>query len=228
MDELISKKIALVFLSLLSLRIIQTESSLSGVRSRNEWSKTYTTGHNYNDIYSLVKTSDGNYAVSCSNQLLKIGSTGGLLWSKTYGEYSGDVSSADYLNSYIYEPSAHSLIQTSDGGYALTGTIGGGTGSWVVKTDSSGNKEWLCNNIGQASMGFLANSMIQTSDNGFIIAGSYGANSNLIIKLDSTVKCFGHKTFSEVLLGHSQSMVKTTDGGIRSRWYRNNKVRFFI
>ena len=55
------------------------------------------------------------------------------LWSQTYGTAEGD---------YV-----HSMIQTSDGGYALAGHLGsldvaGKTDFWLVKTDAQGIPEF--------------------------------------------------------------------------------------
>ncbi len=87
-------------------------------------------------------------------------------WSKTFGGSVDDVAS--------------SVIQTSDGGYALAGVTGsygaGGFDLWLVKTDSSGNEEWSKTFGG--SDDDSASSVIQTSDGGYALAGftdSYGA-----------------------------------------------------
>ena len=71
----------------------------------------------------MAPTSDGGYIIACSN-LIKIDSEFNIQWSKPYGDWF-----------------AYSVIQTSDGGYALAGTIifeGISSDAWLIKTDSGG------------------------------------------------------------------------------------------
>jgi hypothetical protein len=78
------------------------------------------------------------------------------MWSQTYG-------GAEY-------DSAYSLVETSDGGYALAG------GNRLVKTDEYGNIEW-----NHTYNGGSAISLIETFDGGFALAGettSFGAGSS--------------------------------------------------
>jgi len=74
----------------------------------------------------------------------------------------------------------YSLIQTSDGGYAITGPTysfgAGGADVYVVKLNANGNLQWTTTIGGkEEDVGF---SLIQTSDGGYAIAGttkSFGA-----------------------------------------------------
>jgi hypothetical protein len=86
---------------------------------------------------------------------------------------------------------ARSLIQTSDGGYAITGyTQSFGAGEedvYVVKLDAKGNLQWTKTIGGLASE--IGYSLIQTSDGSYAIAGdtkSFGAGEAdiCIVKLD--------------------------------------------
>jgi hypothetical protein len=75
---------------------------------------------------------------------------------------------------------AHSIIQSSDGGYVVAGSTqsfgAGGSDFYVVKLDSSGNVQWT-KTIGGSDWDF-AGSIIQSSDGGYVLAGytrSFGA-----------------------------------------------------
>jgi hypothetical protein len=67
----------------------------------------------------------------------------------------------------------YSLIQTSDGGYAIAGSTksfgAGGKDVYVVKLDAKGNLQWT-KTIGGPSID-EGHSLIQTSDGGYAIAG---------------------------------------------------------
>ena len=88
---------------------------------------------------SIVQTKDGGYMVAGCTKSIVTGKTdiwivkldvrGNMLWDRTFGGSEND--------------EARSIIQTEDGGYALTGwTKSKGTGSsdvWVLKLDENGN-----------------------------------------------------------------------------------------
>lgn len=143
------------------------------------WHKTYGTTNHLDSGQSLVETSDGGYAIAgytssygAGNHdfwLIKTNSTGDKVWDKTYGGINVDYAS--------------SMVQTSDGGYALVGyTQSFGAGSydaWLVKTDSAGNMEWN-KPFGGTSID-RTNSIVQTYDGGYALAGytdSLGAGSS--------------------------------------------------
>jgi len=133
-----------------------------------EWNQTYT-GPDFDVAYSVVVTSDGGYAIAGSTDsfgageydfwLVKTDSYGTMQWNRTYGGADEDF--------------AHSLVKTSDGGYALTGyTKSFGAGDrdfWLIKTDDYGNMEW--NQTYGGADEDMANSLIATSDGGYAIAG---------------------------------------------------------
>ena len=89
--------------------------------------------------------------------------------------------------------SGSSLIQTSDGGYAIAGITtsfgAGGADVYVVKLDAKGNLQWTKTIGGKSADG--GSSLIQTSDGGYAIAGtttSFGAGwinvDVYVVKLD--------------------------------------------
>jgi len=150
-----------------------------------EWNQTYG-GEGLEWALSLVKTSDGGYALAgITNSfgaedsdcwLVKTDSAGNMQWNKPYGGADNDV--------------VHSLIETSDGGFALAG----GTYSfdaryndfWLIKTDANGNMEWNQKYGGTRSE--YAESVVETSDGGYVLAGetkSFGVGTNaLVVKTD--------------------------------------------
>jgi hypothetical protein len=140
-----------------------------------QWSTIYGgADHDYGN--SVVQTFDGGYALGGYTNsfgaagddgwLVKFDSFGNVQWNTTYGGAGSD--------------RGLSVIQTSDGGYAL----GGHTDSfgavwadgWLVKFDSAGAFQWdktyggIVNDVGS--------SVVQTSDGGYALGGytdSFGA-----------------------------------------------------
>jgi uncharacterized delta-60 repeat protein len=141
------------------------------------WTKTI--GGSWDDFAnSVIQSSDGGYVIAGYTQsfgaswydiyVVKLDSSGNVIWSKTIGGDNADV--------------AYSIIQSSDGGYIVIGRTqsfgAGGYDVYVVKIDSSGNVLWT-KTIGGGS-GDEARSITQSSDGGFAIAGytqSFGAGS---------------------------------------------------
>ena len=176
---------------------------------------------------SIVQTSDGNYVLGClanvnyhnlQNVLMKIDSTGRLLWNTTY--------------SYAYSPvslSRTSVIQTTDGGLAWTGSPTlwsyGGSYIWLTKTNSFGAVEWA-QEFGNIGEDISANSIVQSSDGGFVLAGnelnstvagiSYLNSSSsfpiqsLLIKTDSAGYQIWNRTYGNFT---AHSVINSNDGG---------------
>jgi len=136
---------------------------------------------------SLIQTSDGGYAITGYTKsfgageadvyVVKLDAHGNLQWTRTIGG-PGD-------------EAGNSLIQTSDGGYAIAGfteSFGAGGGDvYLVKLDAKGNLQWTKTIGGPDDES--GKSLIQTSDGGYAIAGftySFGAGWNdvYVVKLD--------------------------------------------
>lgn len=131
---------------------------------------------------AIIQTSDGGYAIlGFTNSvdggildkelevndywLLKLDANGNLQWNKTYGGSKDD--------------RGQSLVQTFDGGFALTGYAmsDDGDGSvnkgfhdnWILKLNASGEVEW------EKSFGFSGHDhsydILQTADGGFFFTG---------------------------------------------------------
>ncbi|TYQ00015.1 hypothetical protein C7447_101623 [Tenacibaculum adriaticum] len=198
-------------------------------------------GTNNEAAQSIVKTSDGGYAIlgytqsndndveykndtSFDYYVLKFSSEDVLQWSKTYGG-SGD-------------DRGKSIIQTQDGGFAIFGysksndldvtNNAGDRDFWLAKLDENGNLSW------QKSFGFQGRDdgtkLIETNDGGYLITGeldvtasggegnSRTANRHAggdywVIKLDN----IGNKEWSKYYGGNftdtPQGIAKTSDGG---------------
>ena len=146
------------------------------------WNKTYSG-------YSFVQTSDGGYAIAGGStsgregvNLVKTDSLGNMLWNNTYEEAGTSI--ADMLGTH-WGP-GNSVVQTSDGGYAIAGTCSGYRGYYntvyLVKTDSAGNMQWS-KLMGRSAdidyeYGNYGYSVVQSSDGGYAIVGktnAYGA-----------------------------------------------------
>lgn len=116
----------------------------------------------------VQQTSDGGYIVcggTCVDgpdwhedvYLLKVDSRGNEQWSRSFGGYYLDFGTA--------------VVQTSDGGYAVTGKFYSTDELTIVKTDQDGNELWTHNYFPNAHS--HANAMQQTSDGGLIVTGQY-------------------------------------------------------
>ena len=145
------------------------------------WLKSFG-GSEDDTARAVIATTDGGYAVfGFSNStdgdlnaknlavndywLLKIDAEGALQWSKTYGGSKDD--------------RGQSLVQTQDGGYALTGYAmsSDGDGSvnkgfhdnWILKLDATGTIEW------EKSFGFSGHDhsydLLETEDGGLFFVG---------------------------------------------------------
>ena len=204
--------------ALILIRIIVLLLVLSGVvcaAPDETWSKTFG-GTSRDWAFSVQQTSDGGYILAGETWsygagysdfwLVKTDSDGKKEWDKTFGGTDRD--------------KAESVQQTRDGGYIIAGeTSSYGAGSedfWLVKTDSSGNKEW--DKTFGGTNDDVAYSVQQTSDDGYIIAGetsSYGAGYSdfWLLKTDSSGNKEWDKTFGGAKWDGAQSVQQTRDGG---------------
>ena len=145
------------------------------------WQKQYGECYYRNIAHSIKQTEDGGYIVAggsrCNStyidfHVMKLDSSGNILWQKAYGTYYDDV--------------ANSIQQTSDGGYVVAGytdTDWNYTDCMVLKLDGNGNISWQ-RTYGEADKSEKAYSIEQTADGGYIVVGS--ASGNLfILKLNS-------------------------------------------
>jgi PKD repeat protein len=198
-----------------------------------EWQKCLG-GSFYDDARSIQQTTDGGYIVagytksndgdvsgnhgSSDYWIVKLNATGDTTWTKCLGG-----SNDDY---------AHSIQQTTDGGYIVAGytesndgDVYGNHGSsdyWIVKLNATGDTTWT-KNLGGSGYDY-ALSIQQTTDGGYIVAGYTESNDGdvsgnhdwydfWVVKLNATgdttwTKCFGGSSYD-----YARSIQQTTDGG---------------
>jgi hypothetical protein len=203
------------------------------------WSQIYSLNDEssgYGQFYSLIQTSDSGFALAGSVDtieggkdfwLIKTNSVGVAQWNHTYnsGTYTD---SSGYVNPC--EDIAKCVIQTSDGGYALVGSISlfrASTSSlvysaWVVKTDAQGKQLWnrgydLLNDQGYEYI------IIQTRDFGYAVAGTQNGDFCLF-KTSSTNQLQWSKIYGDPQDDIPCSLVQLEDGGfaIAGIWTPNN------
>ncbi len=186
-----------------------------------EWNQTYG-GPEFDNANSLIETSDGGYAIAGGTNsfgagesdfwLVKTDAHGNTEWNQTYGGTDAETST--------------SLVETSNGGYALaggrTGLEGGVLGFypfdntvWLVKTDGYGNMEWN-HTYGEKSGFKNAYSFVATSDGGYALAGYVpdGSYSDFwLIKTDGSGNMQWNQRYGRGGDETAYSMVATSDGG---------------
>jgi hypothetical protein len=191
--------------------LVKTDSS-----GDMEWNKTIEL-LNQDYLGNLIQTSDGGYALAGHKDfaiygehysmggkghdfwLVKTDAHGTIEWNRTYGGSAHD--------------SASTLVETSDGGYALAGYTWSfePEGFWLVKTDKSGNMEWS-----QAYGGDVARELVETSDGGYALAGTawFGIGNCWLVKTDEYGIMEWNMTYGED--EHADwvnSLIETSNGG---------------
>ena len=189
------------------------------------WSQTF---ENFSGDSSIEITDDGGYVI--------IGFSSYNLGTYQVSLIKTDVNGIQDWNSTfsIGETSrGHSVKQTDDGGYVITGyteSFGEGLNTFLIKTDTNGNEEW--NKIFEGNGEKMGNSISLTDDGGYIITGfsrpnwSWGSDSDdvWLIKTDFDGNIDWEKTFSYEFSDRGNYIQKTIDGGyiITGRTSSNN------
>jgi len=168
-----------------------------------EWNQTFGEAETEQYASSLIVTSDEGFALAGYSEpfghgtrislLVKTDKYGNMEWNKTF-----------------LEMSSVSLVQTFDGGFAMSGEDGNYDGL-LVKTDTSGNQEWI-QTYGRDGVDFI-HSLFATSDGGFALGGSFGTflgQSFWLIKTDSYGDVLWNQTYGE---GIAYSLIETSDAG---------------
>ena len=141
-----------------------------------QWTRTIG-GGNADYGRGIIQASDSGYVVvgytwsfgmgSADVYVVKLDSAGNIQWTRTIGG-----SSTDY---------GWSVVQTSDGGYAVAGTtwsygFSGTAEVYVVKLSATGGVLWT-RTVGASGGNEYGTAIVQTSDGGLAVAGhtrSYG------------------------------------------------------
>jgi hypothetical protein len=137
----------------------------------------------------IRENADGTLIMTGSVQLqgaflMKLTSTGTVLWTNKYNAVAGSGSGGR-------------VLPTSDGGYIVTGSSTGK--NYTFKTDGSGNLTWSRVYGTDAGGG---TDVIQTSDGGYAVTG------NVLLKLNST----GGLTWAQRYHGGILSVIELTTG----------------
>jgi len=189
--------------------------------SQGLWAKTYG-GTSDDYACSITQTTDGGFAVAGYSysfgagewdfQVLKLNGGGGLIWAKTFGGTNNEV--------------AYSIIQTTDGGFAVTGYTksfgAGGADFLVLKLSSSGGLDWARAFGGTGTE--EAHSIVQSADGGFAVAGktnSFGAGDYdlLVLKISSAGAPEWARTFGGANADEAYSIAQTAEGGFAVTGY---------
>ena len=204
--------------SIFTLKI--TEAVNESTRGELVWEKTFG-GKGYDIANSIQITPEGDYIITGVTSpapastagpseediyLLKIDSSGELIWEKNLGGNGPD--------------GGYSVQMTDDGCYIITGFMGSYEGNlyhiYLGKIDSSGNTLWEKTYF--ATGWDFGCSVIQTSDRGYAIAGNtynYMTENNevYLVKIDAS----GNEEWGKIYGGtdddYGSCIVQTNDGG---------------
>jgi hypothetical protein len=190
--------------------LIKTDGS-----GNTQWNRTYG-GQGFDGALAMVETSDGGFAIAGETNsfgaggydfwLIKTDSSGNLVWNQKYGSIENDYAS--------------SLVETSDGGFAIAGgtnSYGAGKSDfWLIKTDGSGNTQW--NRTYGSVENEYAYALAETSDGGFALAGfadTLGPSSVdfWLVKTDGTGNQQWNRTYGGSGYDGALALVVTSDGG---------------
>lgn len=182
------------------------------------WNQIYYDGTGHDEIYDLVQTLDGGFALVGEMDsfgaggkdmwLVKTDANGVMIWNQAYGGTGHD--------------EVHDLVQTIDGGYALAGyTSSFGavstesfgvrtTNMWLVKTDASGVIIW--NQTYGNSDWDSAHSLVQTLDGGFTLVGETRSDVYLV-KTNTNGVMIWYQTYGGPGCDEARSLIQTLDGG---------------
>jgi len=172
------------------------------------WTKTY--GGNESDYgKNIISTLDGNILLACKTEsfgagsfgdiyLLKINVDGDTLWTKSYSDQDQEV--------------PFSLLETSDGGYLITGTNEDNSnyrGLYLLKVNSNGEKLWS-KTIG-AGLWKWGVSTIELSNGDLLTCGQHtsgGSSQILVLKTNNLGNTIWEKEYGKNSLSEKGNSIK--------------------
>lgn len=195
------------------LYLVKTDSN-----GNMEWSKTYG-GVNMDFCTGVNECTDDGYIITgytssfgaggADAYLVRTDAVGAVQWTKTLG-----IGGADR---------GYSALQTLDGGYIVTGSIGNEI--LLSKLDNMGNLTWTKSYGG--ALHDIGYCVIQTIDSGYCIAGStssFGAGDTNIILLntDANGNILWTTTYGGAFTEECLSVFQNADGGYILTGYTNS------
>lgn len=221
------KKILLILLTVNCFSqapVIQWQKCLGGTRSDYSYMTRHTSDGGYITA-GYTFSNDGDVVGMHSNVedlwVVKLDGSGNIQWKKCYGGYGDD--------------EALSIIETSDGGYIMSGYAKSNSGDvsgnhntdgssdyWVVKINQTGNIEWKKCYGGSGND--TSTDVKQTTDGGYIVigysnsndfdvSGNHGGDDIWVVKLTSTGTIQWQKSYGGSNFDISESIEQTSDGG---------------
>lgn len=191
--------------------LIKTDASGNAI-----WNRTI--GGNLQEIATDIKqTSDGGYILSGYEQvsnvndpfLIKTDSLGNVVWKRSYD------------NGLNLDDRAHSVIQTTDGGYVFAGQTRildqfPHYDMYVVRTDATGNVIWS-RLYGYTTYGNdVAMSVDQLNDGSFVIGGFTQSSiwSSYVLRVNTTGDVLWTRSRPDDYQSECYSVIRTRDGNI--------------
>ncbi|MFX1300088.1 MAG: hypothetical protein ACFFDE_04025 [Promethearchaeota archaeon] len=179
------------------------------------WSQTF--GGLYSESgHVVLEVSTGGFAIAGYMQsidtwsddiwLLRIGTSGNLLWNKTFGGLSRD--------------RCESLVEVSSGGFALAGTTeyeGTVSGDfWLIRTTGAGAHLWNQTYGGTAQE--VCEAMIEVDAGGFLMAGwttsiGFGAADAWLVRTDANGNLLWSRNYGAKLNDKIYAVTEVSTGG---------------
>lgn len=162
-----------------------------------------------NVILNVVKGKNTNPYDSLWMSLYKLDISGNLIWSREY-------------SSGLVKTQGVKAIETADKGFAILGWTAMSNNlpikTYMIKTDSLGNKEWDMYYGDSANYVYDGTSLLQESDGGYVLMGIIGTNGTYyrmitIMRTDSAGnKLWQHDYGLPTLYAHGEWITKLKDG----------------
>ncbi len=176
-------------------------------------------------IYSIVEIPGTGYSFAGYTRSMGNGSRDTLLFTTDFEGYVNPGNPGIFKKVFGEwgAESAFSHVMTTDGGYLLAGSTNshgeGGSDGYLIKTDSSGNKEWE-KTYGRRSTDRFTK-IAEAADSGFVLsgytdteeAGGYDALDAWIVKVDSKGEMEWENIFGFGKQDVARGIVPTPDGG---------------